>query len=43
MITRDEFKRTRYRKMMFEYLIDLCESKLEKALGLANKAQSDNK
>ena len=43
VITRDEFKRTRYRKRMFEYLIDLCEQKLEKALGRANKEQSDNK
>ena len=43
VITRDEFKRTRYRKKMFEYLIDLCEDKLEKALMFANKAQSDNK
>ncbi|QDZ23574.1 hypothetical protein HOP50_10g61130 [Chloropicon primus] len=43
VITRDEFKRTRYRKRMFEYLIELCEQKLEKALSTANKAQSDNK
>lgn len=43
VITRDEFKRTRYRKKMFEYLIDICEQKLEKALLQANRAQSDNK
>ena len=43
VITRDEFKRTRYRKKMFEYLIDICEQKLEKALSQANRAQSDNK
>lgn len=43
VITRDEFKRTRYRKKMFEYIIDICEQKLEKALSHANRAQSDNK
>jgi len=43
VITRDEFKRTRYRKKMFEYLIAQCEQTLEQALGQANKAQSDNK